>query len=107
MTTRRRFLAGLTALATAALPRRAGAGPVTTDAIGDKVQTLPKGQLPAFADTPELQRLYRYALEHEADLRYIPCTCGCGSFGHRDNRHCYVKAATADGTVTFTSHAAT
>src|SRR6266481_2068649 len=30
-------------------PRRVLAGPVTTDAIGDMVQTVPKGELPQFA----------------------------------------------------------
>jgi hypothetical protein len=71
------------------------------------VQTQPRGQLPDFADTPELRELYRYALASQEELRYIPCTCGCGNFGHQDNRHCYVKAEHADGSVTFTSHAAT
>jgi hypothetical protein len=108
MTTRRRFMAALAGLAMpAALPLRASAGRVTRDEIGDQVQTLPKGQLPDFAETPELRELYRYALEHKDELRYIPCTCGCGKFGHKDNRHCYVKAEHADGSVTFTSHAAT
>lgn len=87
--------------------RPAGSTPVTIDEIGDKVQTLPKGQLPEFASTPDQQTLYRYAVEHGDELRYIPCTCGCGTFGHTSNRDCYVKADNADGTLTFTSHAAT
>lgn len=33
----------------AAMARRALAGPVTIDKIGDQVQTLPHGQLPEFA----------------------------------------------------------
>lgn len=108
MTTRRLFLAGLAGLAVpATLSRIAAAGPITRDEIGDSIQTVARGQLPDFADTPELRQLYRYALEHEGELRYIPCTCGCGAYGHRDNRHCYVKAVHADGRVTFTSHAAT
>jgi hypothetical protein len=85
----------------------AAAGPVTKDAIGDQVQTLPKGQLPKFAETADLQRLYRYAVEHGDELQYIPCFCGCYRFGHKSNRDCYIKAVNADGTLTFTSHAAT
>jgi hypothetical protein len=85
----------------------ATAGPVTTDAIGDQVQTLPKGQLPVFAGTAETQKLYRYAVEHGDELQYVPCFCGCGRFGHASNRDCYVKAFNRDGTRTFTSHAAT
>jgi len=112
--TRRRFLYGSAALLTAGgtagaflAGGPAGGSPVTTDEIGDKVQTLPKGQWPEFASTPDQQTLYRYAVEHGDDLRYIPCTCGCGNFGHTSNRDCYIKADNADGTVTFTSHAAT
>lgn len=82
------------------------AGEVTTDAIGDQVQTLPKGQLPQFARSRDVQKLYRYAVEHD-ELRYMPCFCGCYRFGHTSNRDCYIKSFNPDGTVTFTSHAAT
>lgn len=83
------------------------AAPVTTDAIGDQVQTLPRGELPVFAGTGEIRGLYRYAVEHGEELRYVPCLCGCARFGHASNRDCYIKAVARDGTVTFTSHAAT
>ncbi len=86
---------------------RGNAGAVTTDAIGDKVQTLPKDQLPEFAAAGDLGRLYRYAVEHGDELSYIPCFCGCFRFGHKSNHDCYIKALHADGTLTFTSHAAT
>lgn len=87
--------------------RRAAGGAVTVDEIGDRVQTLPRGRLPVFAETADVQALYRYAVEHGDELHYIPCTCGCARFGHRSNRDCYVKAEHPDGTITFTSHAAT
>ena len=83
-----------------------GAPPVTTDAIGDRVQTLPRGQLPVFANG-EAQALYRYAVERGDELQYVPCFCGCGRLGHKSNRDCYIKAFNANGTLTFTSHAAT
>ncbi len=79
---------------------------MTTDAIGDRVQTLPRGQLPVFA-SGEAQALYRYAVEHGDELQYVPCFCGCGRLGHKSNRDCYIKAFNANGTLTFTSHAAT
>ncbi len=111
---RRAFLYGAGATAVAALaawqiwPIRSGtATPVTTDAIGDHVQTLPRGQLPEFAGTGEIQRLYRYAVEHGDELQYIPCFCGCYRLGHKSNRDCYVKSLNRDGMLTFTSHAAT
>ncbi len=93
----------------AATGRRVVAGPVTVDEIGDQVQTLPRGQLPDFAGpgTPGIRALYQYAVEHADQLQYIPCFCGCGRIGHRSNRDCYVKAFNRDGSVTYTSHAAT
>lgn len=84
-----------------------GASAVTKDAIGDQVQTVPRGQLPQFASTADLQRLYRYAAEHGDELQYVPCFCGCYRFGHKSNHDCYIKAQNGDGTLTFTSHAAT
>ncbi|MGH7267739.1 MAG: PCYCGC motif-containing (lipo)protein [Candidatus Rokuibacteriota bacterium] len=111
---RRAFLYGASATAVAAFagwqlwPAPAGsAAPVTTDAIGDQVQRLPRGQLPVFAGTAEIQRLYRYAVEHGDELQYVPCFCGCERFDHTSNRDCYIKAFDPDGTLTFTSHAAT
>ena len=97
-----------TTLGVIVAPRGVLAGPVTTDAIGDMVQTLPKGELPEFAGpgTPDIRRLYQYAVEHD-ELQYIPCTCGCARFGHKSNRDCYIKSFNKDGTLTFTSHAAT
>lgn len=85
------------------------ASPVTLDEIGDQVQTVARGGLPEFAGpgTPGIRALYRYAVEHGDELRWIPCYCGCGSFGHRSNRDCYVKGEHPDGSLTFTSHAAT
>jgi hypothetical protein len=79
---------------------------VTVDAIGDRVQTLPRGQYPEFAG-PGIRELYRFAVEQGDQLQYMPCFCGCGRFGHRSNRACYIKAEHPDGTITFTSHAAT
>ncbi len=107
---RRRFLfATVVASAALTVPRWSLGGPVTTDAIGDQVQTLPKEQLPDFAgpSLPDLHRLYAYAVEHGDELQYIPCTCGCVRFGHKSNRDCYIKSFNKDGTLTFTSHAAT
>jgi Protein of unknown function with PCYCGC motif len=84
------------------------AAPVTTDEIGDQVQTLPAGQLPDFAGpAPHIRQAYRFAAERGADLAFIPCYCGCGRFGHQHNGDCYIKTRHPDGRITFTSHAAT
>ena len=107
---RRAFLyAAIVTGAVFILPRPSPGGPVTTDAIGDQVQTLPKGQLPDFAgpSRPLIHQRYAYAVEHGDELQYIPCFCGCARFGHSSNRDCYIKSFNEDGTLTFTSHAAT
>ena len=112
MISRRRFICGSALVLTGGVvagARRGFGGPVTIDEIGDHVQTLPKEELPDFAGpgTPNIRATYRYAVARGDELRYIPCFCGCARFGHTSNRDCYVKSANKDGTITFTSHAAT
>jgi Protein of unknown function with PCYCGC motif len=80
--------------------------PVTTDAIGDRVQTRRGGTLPVFADSADTATLYRFARERGDVLQWMPCTCGCAQLGHASNRFCYIKAETGE-TTTWTSHAAT
>jgi hypothetical protein len=84
----------------------AGRSPVTKDAIGDEIQTVPRGELPVFAGEGDTGALYRFATTRGDVLRYMPCTCGCAEVGHTSNRSCYVKAE-SDASVTYTSHAAT
>jgi hypothetical protein len=84
----------------------AGASPITEDELGDRVQTVKRGELPMFAAAPEVAVLYRFATENPQALKGVECTCGCTRYGHVDNRLCYIKAETA-GQVTYTSHAAT
>ena len=79
---------------------------VTTDAIGDQVQTRRDGALPAFAEPGEIAALYRFAHDRGDVLRWMPCLCGCARVGHTSNRACYIKAQ-SDGQTTWTSHAAT
>jgi hypothetical protein len=80
--------------------------PVTTDVIGDKIQTRAAGALPVFATGGDTAALYRFARERGDVLQWIPCTCGCQQFGHTSNRSCYIKGESDDST-TWTSHAAT
>jgi len=46
-------------------------------------------------------------VDHGDELQYIACTCGCARVGYKNNRACYIKSVNKDGTLTFTSHAAT
>jgi hypothetical protein len=75
---------------------------------GDLLETVPRGELPSFARAggPQVEAVYRYAVEHEETLQYIPCVCGCGGIGHRHNADCYVAERLADGAITFTNHGA-
>jgi hypothetical protein len=82
------------------------AAQVTVDEVGDRVQTVRRGEMPVFAATPEVAVLYRFAAENPKAFAGIECTCGCTRIGHVDNRLCYIKAETPDQ-VTYTSHAAT
>lgn len=108
----RLFVVGLviigTALAAGAWWLRDGGGQsaVTTDEIGDKVQTVRRGQLPVFATGGDVAALYRFAADNPQALAGVQCTCGCVTFGHATNRMCYIKAERG-GERTFTSHAAT
>jgi hypothetical protein len=74
---------------------------VHTDHVAD-----PATVLPAYATgTPELARLYTFAMRHPEVLTYMPCTCGCGPMGHNSNWNCYIRTIEADGTVVFDEHA--
>lgn len=64
---------------------------------------LSKVVWPAFitAAGPEVQRLYEFQVVNGELMRYMPCFCGCGNDGHKNNRDCYIKAVAADGAVVF------
>src|SRR6266508_4551626 len=50
---------------------------------------------------PEVKSLYEFQLRNGDLMRYMPCFCGCGASGHRNNRDCYVKQLNPDGSVVF------
>jgi hypothetical protein len=57
---------------------------------------------------PEVRLAYAFAVGHHAQLRYIPCFCGCGqTAGHRNNWDCFVKTQTAPGTFILDPHGLT
>ncbi|NJL94621.1 MAG: hypothetical protein HC915_13300 [Anaerolineae bacterium] len=57
--------------------------------------------LPAFLDNapPTVRAAYQYAIEHPNDLAAVPCYCGCGAIGHRDNLGCFVSEFNENGQV--------
>jgi hypothetical protein len=43
--------------------------------------------------SPAIAEHYSFAAAHEAELREVPCFCGCEEFlGHRDLYDCFVRA---------------
>ena len=53
---------------------------------------------------PEVRGAYDYAIGHHETLRWIPCYCGCGADGHRDNFDCYVAKIGTGGWVVLDTH---
>lgn len=52
-----------------------------------------------------VRNAYRFAVDHQAELQYIPCFCGCGvSTGHRNNWDCFVKEQIDAGTFILDPH---
>ena len=52
----------------------------------------------------EIQEAYAYAVQRPPSLQYIPCYCGCGASGHRNNQDCYVKTFMDRGWVILDLH---
>ena len=50
---------------------------------------------------------YAFAMAHPEILHYMPCFCGCGREGHRDNYDCFVREQTAPGTYLLDPHGLT
>ncbi|MBI5877624.1 MAG: hypothetical protein HZB53_08245 [Chloroflexi bacterium] len=48
---------------------------------------------------------YRFAMANPDALKNVPCYCGCGPLGHKNNYDCYIKGANADGSFDFDNHA--
>jgi len=102
---RREFLVALagTALAACSAPI-VGKAPAPTS---NSLLAMPlHGMWPArYAQAPqEVRDAYAFAVDHKAQLRYIPCFCGCAQTGHRDNWDCFVKEQTGADTFILDPH---
>jgi hypothetical protein len=47
-----------------------------------------------------LRDAHTFTADHPEVASYVPCYCGCGSAGHKNNADCFVKARNAEGRVT-------
>jgi hypothetical protein len=68
--------------------------------------TLPEGiQQPVWMPTApqSLKEIYAFAYQHQEELQYIPCYCGCAP-GHKDNYECYWKRD-ENGALVYEEHA--
>jgi Protein of unknown function with PCYCGC motif len=101
---RREVLVALAGAALAACAAPAAAAPPAPTANALLAMPL-HGMWPVrYAQAPQVVReAYAFAVDHGAQLRYIPCFCGCGP-GHRDNWDCFVKQETEPGTFILDPH---
>jgi len=54
-----------------------------------------------------LKDAHIFAADHPEVASYIPCYCGCGSMGHKNNADCFVESREKDGRVhTWVPHGA-
>ena|SRR5687768_10557799 len=47
-----------------------------------------------------LKDAHVFTADHPEVASYVPCYCGCGNAGHRNNADCFVKGRDPDGRVT-------
>jgi hypothetical protein len=47
-----------------------------------------------------LKDAHIFAADHPEVASYVPCYCGCGSMGHKNNADCFVGARDKEGKVT-------
>ena len=47
-----------------------------------------------------LRDAHTFTADHPEVASYVPCYCGCGNAGHKNNADCFVKARDGEGRVT-------
>ena len=52
-----------------------------------------------------VQEAYRFALANPEILKQMPCYCGCGAVGHKNNYQCYIAEMDEYGKPVFDNHA--
>lgn len=103
---RREFLVALsgTALAAYSAPAVAKASAPTSSSL----LAMPLNSVwpTRYTQAPqEVRDAYAFAVDHKAQLRYLPCFCGCDQTpGHRDNWDCFVKGQTGPDTFILDPH---
>ena len=97
--------ASLVAACTARVERSSATAPAATTSLAMAANPA-LGIWPSPLDrAPAAVRdVYSFAIGHESILRWIPCYCGCGSDGHKNNFDCYVRETGDRGWVVLDTH---
>jgi hypothetical protein len=67
--------------------------------IAADLPLLPMNVVTAVRPLAIMKATYEFAARHPEVMHYVPCFCGCGRAGHKDNHDCFVSARSADGKV--------
>ena len=105
MRTKKLLLFPLLALLIIAGSLTAGCG--AAGEAGHELAMAPLDGMPAEVQSaPVLVReSYQFAAANPDVMKQIPCYCGCGEMGHTSNYACYVAEVSADGAITYDTHA--
>jgi hypothetical protein len=73
----------------------------------EELTLAPASALPDFVrdGSSQVKEAYRFAIANPEVLSVIPCYCGCGAMGHKNNLQCYIKDMQPDGSIVFENHA--
>jgi hypothetical protein len=107
VTTRRRFLVLAAAVLASACTPIVQARPSSTASAVPPLGANPtQGIWPIqYRNAPQQVRdAYGWAAMHENILRFIPCYCGCGANGHKNNYDCFVSSRAENGWITMDLH---
>jgi len=74
--------------------------------LGADLPLLPMGVDRAIRPLIVMRATYEFAARHPEVMKYVPCFCGCGSRGHKDNHDCFVTARNStDKVIGWDTHA--
>jgi uncharacterized protein YceK len=84
------------------------ASPMQSTPTSHTPMSMDQVQMPDYVQSasPAVQAAYYFAVTHPHALETVPCYCGCGRIGHRNNLDCFLKPSASDSSLNFEPHAA-